>query len=297
MLPDDPAAPSPSHHGRRWIVAAAVFWSTSPLFVKSAMFDDWPADDRGVRLAFWRALFAGLLLLPAERRPRLRPLMALMVLCFAGVNICYLSAMTLGTAANAIWLQNTAPIWVMLFGVVALGEPFTRKQAVTTLFLVVGLLVIIIPGLQNERPAGVLLGLASGVCYAAVVVMLRALRAEDGAWLVVLNHLGAATIIAPFLMAGTFIAPSSAQLVTLACFGFIQMGLAYYCFSRGLRTVTGSEAALIALIEPLLVPVWAYAISGERPSGATALGATAILCGLLYEVLARSPVDRRSNIG
>jgi len=297
MPQDDPDAPPPSQHGRRWIVAAAVLWSSSPLFVKSAMFDDWPADDRGVRLAFWRALFAGLLLIPAVRRPRLRPLMALMVLCFAGVNICYLSAMTLGTAANAIWLQNTAPLWVMLFGAYALREPFTRKQAVSALFLVAGLLVIIIPGLRNEQPASVLLGLASGVFYAAVVVTLRALRNEDGAWLVVLNHLGAAIIIAPFLVSGTFVAPSPAQLVTLALFGFIQMGLAYYCFSRGLRSVGGSEAALIALLEPLLVPVWAYAISGERPSAATAVGACAILCGLAYEVLARSTVHRRSKNG
>lgn len=257
------------------------------------MFLDWPAEVQGVRLAFWRALFAGLLLIPAVRRPRFRPLMAPLVLCFAGMNVSYLSAMTLGTAANAIWLQNTAPLWVMMFGALALREPFTRKQAVSTVLLVIGLLIILIPGLQGERPMGVILGLVAGGFYAAVVLLLRALRDEDGAWLVVLNHLGATVIIAPFLFAQTFVWPSAPQFGTLVLFGFFQMGLAYYCFSRGLRSVRGGDAALIALVEPLLVPVWAFAVAGEVPSKTTALGAGAILLGLLYQVLASARFGRR----
>jgi DME family drug/metabolite transporter len=289
-MPEDEAADalnSPATgHGRWWIAAAAVLWSSSGLFVKSTMFLDWPDDVRGIRLAFWRALFAGLLLIPAVRKPRLRWLMAPMVLCFAGMNMTYLSAMTLGTAANAIWLQNTAPLWVMLFGVLVLKEPFTRRQAISSVLLVIGLLIILIPGLQGERPIGVALGLIAGGFYAAVVLLLRAMRDEDGAWLVVLNHLGAAVLIAPFMFAGGLVWPTAPQFGTLVLFGFFQMGLAYYCFSRGLRSVSGGDAALIALIEPLLVPVWAFAVARELPSGTTALGAGAILLGLVYQVAA-----------
>ncbi|HEV3137158.1 MAG TPA: hypothetical protein VGZ26_04625, partial [Pirellulales bacterium] len=80
---DDPAASSSSPQvpsairlsqhaavGRLWIVLAAVMWSSSGLFAKAPIFDTWPAETRGVLLAFWRALFAGLLLLPLVRRPR-----------------------------------------------------------------------------------------------------------------------------------------------------------------------------------------------------------------------------------
>lgn len=275
---------APAGHGRWWIVAAAVLWSTSGLFVKSTMFLDWSDDVRGIRLAFWRALFAGLLLIPAVRRPRWRWLMLPMVLCFAGMNMTYLSAMTLGTAANAIWLQNTAPLWVMLYGVLVLKEPFTRRQGVSTALLIAGLLTILIPGLQAERPAGLVLGLVAGGFYACVVLLLRALRDEDGPWLVVLNHLGAAAIIAPFMLAGGAEWPSAPQFGTLVLFGFFQMGLAYFCFSRGLKSVTGSEAAILALVEPLLVPAWAYLAAGELPSAATAVGAGLILLGLLYQV-------------
>ncbi len=281
----DTAADRTTSHGKAWIVAAAVLWSTSGLFVKSTMFLDWPSDARGVRLAFWRALFAGLLLIPAVRRPRLRLLMAPMVICFAGMNMTYLSAMTLGTAANAIWLQNTAPLWVMLYGVAVHKEPFTRRNAVSAACLVVGLLTIFVPGLRGESPAGVLLGLAAGGFYACVVLFLRAMRNEDGAWLVVLNHLGAAAIIAPFTLAYASDWPSAPQFATLVLFGLFQMGLAYLCFSRGLRSVSGSDAALLALVEPLLVPLWAYLVARELPSGTTALGAGMILLGLLYQVM------------
>lgn len=287
-----PAAPKPAQ-GRYWILAAAVLWSTSALFVKSAMFDDWPADVRGIRLAYWRALFAGLLLLPAVRRPRFHPLMLPMVSCFAGMSMTYLSAMTVGTAANAIWLQNTAPLWVMCYGVFVLKEPFTRRNSISTAFLVAGLLTILVPGLQGASPASVLLGLLAGVFYASVVLCLRALRGEDGAWLVVLNHLGAACIIAPFMFAGATDWPSAPQFVTLLLFGFFQMGLAYFCFSRGLLSVTGSEAAVLALVEPLLVPVWAYLVAGEMPALSTAIGAGLILLGLVYQVVSPSMSPKR----
>src|SRR5207249_102153 len=98
------ASPSPrvfpsSLAARGWIVAAAVLWSVGGLFAKAPTFQDWPPDVRGPMLAFWRALFAGLLLLPLVRRPRWRPQLVPMGLCFAAMNLTYLTAMTLTTAA------------------------------------------------------------------------------------------------------------------------------------------------------------------------------------------------------
>ena len=112
-----------------WVVVAAVLWSSSGLFAKAPTFADWPADQRGVLLAFWRALFAGLLLLPFVRRPRWDMRLVPLCLTFAAMNLAYLSAMTLTTAANAIWLQSTAPWWVFLVGVVVLRQPFARASA------------------------------------------------------------------------------------------------------------------------------------------------------------------------
>src|SRR6187401_3606834 len=86
--------------GRLLVAAAAILWSTSGLFAKSALFDDWPKETRGLNLAFWRALFAGLFLLPAIRRPAWNPRMLVGALAFPAMNFAYLSSMTLTTAAN-----------------------------------------------------------------------------------------------------------------------------------------------------------------------------------------------------
>src|SRR6266404_7935911 len=123
-------APISAVAGRLWVVLAAVMWSTSGLFAKSHVFDDWPPEVRGALLAFWRAAFAGLLVLPAVRRPRWSPQLVPMALAFAAMNVTYLSAMALTTAANAIWLQSTAPWWVFLFGAVVMREPVSRVEAI-----------------------------------------------------------------------------------------------------------------------------------------------------------------------
>jgi len=98
--------------GRLLVLAAGVLWSSSGLFVKLHAFDDWPLAQRGICLAFWRAVFAALVLAPHIRRPRWRWELVPLTLAFAAMNGTYLTSMTLTTAANAIWLQSTCPFWV-----------------------------------------------------------------------------------------------------------------------------------------------------------------------------------------
>ena len=99
------------------MLAAVLMWSSCGLFVKAGFFDDWPRSDRGLLLAFWRATFATLVLVPAIRRPRRNVWLVPLVACFAVMSVTYLTAMARTTAANAIWLQATAPWWVFLLSV------------------------------------------------------------------------------------------------------------------------------------------------------------------------------------
>ena len=93
-------------------------WSTSGFFVKAPYFKGWP----GPALAFWRALFACVVLWPLVRQPRWSWKLVPMTALFAGMNYTYLTAMAKGSAANAIWLQCTAPVWVLLVGVFVFRE-------------------------------------------------------------------------------------------------------------------------------------------------------------------------------
>jgi DME family drug/metabolite transporter len=291
--------------GRLLVLAAVLLWSSSGLFAKARMFDDWPQDDRGLLLAFWRALFAGLVLLPFVRRPRWRRTLLPMTLAFAVMNVTYLSAMTLSTAANAIWLQSTAPLWVFVIGVLLLREPFDRRQALPLLCGLAGVATILvfelrqpgraasadalIPGLTPGQ-LGVALGLVAGITYGIVVLCLRRLRDEDAFWLIAINHLVAAAAMAPFV-ARLGIWPTWPQLGLLAAFGAVQMGAPYVLFARGLRHISGQEATGIGLLEPLLVPLWVWLLGIETPRPWTLAGGGLILLGLLlrYARGRRSP--------
>jgi drug/metabolite transporter (DMT)-like permease len=272
--------------GRLLALGAALLWSTSGLFAKATIFDDWPVEQRGVLLAFWRAAFAAAVLAPVVRRPRFRRSLVPLVACFAGMNITYLTAMVLTTAANAIWLQSTAPWWVFGFSVLWIGEPIVRRDLVPLGFGVLGVGTILFFEVQAEAVGGVTCGLASGACYAGVVLLMRRLRDENPGWIVTLSHAATALVLLPWIVT-IDVWPSPTQLAVLALFGTVQMAVPYMLMFRGLRAITGVEATGIGLAEPVLTPLWVLLVWGEQPAPWTLAGAALILAGLLlrYVVL------------
>ena len=287
--------------GRLLIAAAAVLWSTSGFFAQAPIFDDWPLAQRGTLLAFWRALFASLALLPLVRRPRWRWGLAPMSLTFLAMNVAFVNALVLGSAANAIWLQYTAPAWVFLIGLAWLRERATGRAWQLLACGMAGVAVILGGGLmgnsagpgESSQTAGIFCGLLSGLFFGGVVLWLRWLRDEDSAWLAVVNHGVTTLALLPFA-AACGIWPTPTQLVYLAAFGALQMGLPYLLFARGLRHVTSHEAAGIALLEPLLVPLWVWwawhgAASYHPPQWWTFLGAGLILTGLVLRYRTQRP--------
>jgi drug/metabolite transporter (DMT)-like permease len=288
--PSAAARESPTQlRARLLIVVAAVMWSTSGLFAKAPWFEDWPIEQRALLLAFWRALFAASILLPMVRRPRWNWGLVPMVVLFAAMNYTYLSAMTRTTAANAIWLQNTAPIWVFLVGVTLFGEPVDRRDWLLVACGTLGVLLIVGFEAQGEQLSGTMFGILGGVTYAGVVLSIRRLRGEDAAWLIALNHLVTALLFLPFVLRSG-VRPSGQQLWALAGFGILQMGIPYLLFARGVRVVTGHEASGLALLEPLLVPVWVFLAwhaepTYQPPRWWTFVGAAFILAGLVMRYL------------
>lgn len=284
--------------GRLLIVTAAVMWSTSGFFAKAPWFADWPLDIeglpvRGPLLAFWRVVFASLVLLPFVRRPRWTPKLLFMLAAYAIMNYTYLNALTLTTAANAIWLQNTAPAWVFLIGVFVFGEPVHPRDGWLLVCCAAGVVLILSFELGGQSPRGVVFGLLSGLAYAGIVLSLRQLRGEDGAWLLFLSNVTTAAAFLPFVL-HCGIWPTGKQTLCLAGFGMFQMGLPYLLFARGVRRITGHEAAGIVLVEPVLVPVWVWvawrhAPSYQAPQWWTLVGGGLILLGLALRYLGRKP--------
>jgi drug/metabolite transporter, DME family len=289
------ATPPSVVQGRLYIVLAALLWSTSGAFTKiltqptfiganeppiAAL--HWEGKDFPVQLACYRALFAGLVLLTMLRRADIsfRPLMIVMAVCFALMNITFISAQALGTAANAIFLQYSAPLWMYLAAVFLLGEPADRRSTITLFVGLLGIAVIVAGGWTEGELLVVGIGLASGVTYAGVLVCLRVLRGLSPRWLTVWNHLLSGLILVPLIW--SLRPPTTLQFVVLFLFGAVQMGLAYWLVAHGLKTVSPQEAGTLTLLEPLLNPVWAYLVASEVPQPMTFVGGAIILGALAW---------------
>lgn len=273
-------------HGRLCIVLAALMWSTSGAFTK-VLTKDTPMELHiptitPQQIAFFRVFFAGLVLLPTLRRRdfSFRPMMLVMLASFAYMNDRFVKALALGTAANAILLQYTAPMWMFLASVWWLGEKADRRSFAALLVALCGIAVIVFGGWQQDNLDVVGLGLESGVGYAGVLICLRVLRDRSSRWLTVWNLLGSALVAFPFIYGSPL--PTLGQGIVLFFYGAAQMGIPYWLMARGLRTVTAQEAGIITLLEPLLNPVWAYLVSGEQPSGFTLAGGAFILGALVW---------------
>lgn len=289
-------APSATQ-GRVCLALAALLWSLSGAFAKLLREDtplhlNVPPVDP-MSMAFWRVLFAGLALAPTLR-PRdfsFRGMMVVMVISFATMNALFVTAMAFGTAANAILLQYTAPMWMYLASVWWLGEPADRRSSVALGIGLAGIAVIVAGGYFDSPPADtaagnqlliIVIALGSGITYAGVMICLRVLRDVSSRWLTVLNHLWGAAAVLPIILYMKLQTPTVPQLVVLFLFGTIQMALPYWLVARSLRVVSPQEAGTITLLEPLLNPLWAYLVVGETPSVYTCAGGAFILGALAW---------------
>jgi len=286
-----------SRHGRMvarlTVLAAALMWSLSGALAKHPAFDVWPEEVRGTLLAFWRAVFAAMILVPTIRRPRWHPILIPMVLAFALMSVSYMTAMSRTTAANAIWLQATAPWWVFLFSAVLFREPIVRRDLIPLAFAVLGVGTILACEIGGASAFGVAAGLTSGITYAAVVVCMRHLRAENSPWLVALNHGVAVLVLLPWAMS-LLRWPTATQWAMLAALGILQMALPYLLFLRALRSISSQEAVAIGMLEPILIPLWAYLVSGEVPAPWTVAGAALILIGLVLRYVVYERIARKT---
>ncbi len=271
------------------IALAGVLWSTSGFFAKSPWFEGWPVETRGLLLAFWRSLFAMLLLIPLVRKPEWRWQMLPMVLCFAVMIWSFMTAMVNGSAANAIWLQYIAPAWVIVMSSLFLKELPTRNDMIMFAFCAAGVGLIVGMELSFGSIYATLMGILSGITYAGVILCLRSMRGVDSVWLIALNHGASALLFLPWVLQNTHSVPTSSYFA-LAMFGFFQMSLAYILFARGLRSTGAAEASLLSLIEPVLLPVWVFIAWRhhplyEAPPAWTWIGGGLILIGLISRYL------------
>lgn len=253
----------------RVLLAGALFASGGAL-LKSC---DFPSLQRAGLRAGIAAVTLFVLLPSARRRPDARVLR--LVLPYFGATALFVIANSLTTAANAIFLQSTAPLWILLFAPLLLGERPTRRDLVTFAGVAGGMALCFLAPTEAQRTApeprlGDLFALASGVSFALLLLGMRWLaRSGDDATAAALAWGNAFSLPLAFavmpLVGQQPIAGSAQDWLVIAVLGVFQVGLAYVVLARGMREVPAVRASLLLMVEPALNPVITFLVHGERP--------------------------------
>jgi drug/metabolite transporter (DMT)-like permease len=283
--------------GRLLVCAAAVLFSTGGAAIKAVSSSGWQVA--GLRSAI--AFVTLLVLLPEGRR--LWSWRAALVGCaYATTLITYVLANRLTTAANTIFLQSTAPLYVLVLAPWVLGERLRRADLLFMGCLAVGLLPFFASAQQvldtaPDPALGNVLAAGAGVAWALTIVGLRWLsRAASGSQAVaavVIGNLVAALACLPAAWPLRAMTPSDAMVVLYL--GVVQIGLAYVFLTRGLRHLPAFETSLLLLAELVLNPVWAWLVHGERPGRWPLIGGTVILVATAAKMLWEGRRVRRES--
>jgi drug/metabolite transporter (DMT)-like permease len=281
------------------MVVAAVLWSTGGLFIKVISLD-------ALSLAGWRSGVAALTLfaLAAMRGHRLAVPRTAPAWLAAGsysfILVLFVAATKLTTAANAIFLQYTAPMYVLLLEPVLLKTRFRARDLAFVGVALGGMGLFFVGRLEAGNMLGNALALASGAFFAVFALAVRE-RKDDAAsrWQAVaygnlLLFIG--VVLYAALGPAEFGWPAStAEAAGIVYLGVVQIGVSYALFAYAISKLSALESTLIGMIEPVLNPVWVFFGTGERPSNWAFVGA-ALIVGSVAARAAVASRDRDADI-
>lgn len=296
---DSLSQPSPHHSLNALLLLAltAVLWSSGGFLIKLIHWTALPIAGSRSAIA---ALCIGILARNLTLNPfRLSKYEAFSALVYTSTVMLFVMATKLTTAANAILLQYTAPVYVAIFGAWFLGERTTRMDWITLGFVACGMVLFFVEGLSGANLLGNCLAIVSGFSFAWLTLFMRkdaqirqieALQSpqkrSSNVNAVFWGNILTASIGAPFIvdsfLSGT--APTGTDawtsLLGLVLLGVFQLGISYMIYGYALPQVTALEAILIPVIEPLLNPIWVAIATGEKPSFYAALGGIVVVTAI-----------------
>lgn len=273
---------------RIWVLCAALLFSTGGTAIKFASLSSW-------QIASFRSAIAVVLL--TMLMPKWRTWWRLSSLAvgaaFAATLVLFVAANTLTTAANTIFLQYSAPLYVLLLGPRVLGEPNRKSDLILVALLAVGMLLLFggqqTPVDTAPNPSlGNLFGLAAGVTWAFTMLGLRWLAMQPdipdaSGTAVIAGNAIACLVCLP--MAFPVGETTTIDWMVVIYLGVFQTALAYMFLIRGIDRLRTIEVTLLLLIEPVMSGVWAWLVHGEVPGTVAAVGCVLIFSAVVVQAL------------
>jgi DME family drug/metabolite transporter len=317
-------AREPKHSERRvgalLVIAAATLWSAGGVGVKVAVAE--PMVIAGLRSVFAFAFMAVVLAIGLQKSGAgasiviallRRPLVWAAAAGYALMVVCFVLAARRTTAANAIFIQYTGPVYVAMLGGPLLGERVTRRDLFAIAGCLVGMALTFGGELGGGRSAGNVLAIFSSFGFAGLPLLLRLdqkrlLRGGDAADDAVAARLAghaplvamalgnaiAALVALPAMLAHPVAGETAPRTyLVLAALGFFQIGLPYVLYATAVRRLRALESSLLATIEPVLSPVWVVLATGETPTPLAIAGGAMIVLSVAAQAVTHGVATAR----
>lgn len=271
------------------VLLGATVWSTGGLCIKLLPYDPYT-------ILFYRSIFAALTFLAFFRQRALvmTPLVGTVGLLYAGLAICFVVATKTTTAANAVLLQYTAPIYVFLLEPVLFKFKLTKLHIITVIVCFLGMLLFFAEDLGGGSLQGNLIALLSGLLLAIMMIAQRFNRTDHYDAGLFWGNIFIALICLPwFLQSAT---PTLEHWTLFFILGVIQIGIGYMLFNYGLKRTLAIESVLLAMMEPILNPVWVFIGYGEKPGIWAIMGGLLILGMLAVQVILGEKMRPKAEI-
>ena len=262
------------HQAIGFLIVTAILWSSGGLLLKMISWNP-------MAIAGMRSAIAAIVLLAFLRRPHVSWSFAQIggAIAYTVTVILFVSANKLTTAANAILLQYTSPIYVALFGAWFLRERATRLDWITILVVMSGMVLFFLDDLTTGGFWGNVCAISSGVAFACFVLFMRKQKNDSPLESVFLGNILTALVSFPFMFQTV---PNASSWVGLVLAGVIQLGLSQVLYAAAIKRVAALEAILIAVVEPILNPLWVFLAVGEAPGPWALLGGFIVLASVTF---------------
>ncbi|HVT44918.1 MAG TPA: EamA family transporter [Thermoanaerobaculia bacterium] len=266
------------------VLGAALLWSSAGVGIKAI-------DDGPLKVAFFRSAIAAIALFAIVRppRPRITPMFVTAIVSYAACLTTFVVATKWTSAANAIFLQYSGVVWVLLLAPVLLKEPMRGRDAVAIGVSLCGMTLLFVGQLGGGMLAGNLMAVLSSIFFALLVIALRKESGGRAETAVTWGNVLATVAIFPFIIRDLHVTPRSAAV--LVFLGVFQIALAYVLFVRGLRHVTATQASLTAMLEPVANPIWVFLFLGERPASFAVVGGAIVLGAIAWRAVNVGPPE------
>lgn len=259
--------------GNLYILLTALLWSTGGILIKFI-----PGSAIAINGA--RSLVALVFFILYKRRIKIKTNRYIIAaaLCLVLTNLLYVTANKMTTAANAIVLQYTAPIFVLIWNGIYHKERPDKRQAAVVLMAFLGMVLFFFDQLDGGQFMGNLIAIGAGLAFSGVFFInsLPEASSEDSSMIAFFISF---VISIPFLKDVGYM--DQRALLALLILGVFQVGLAYVLFAKGAKLTSPVSASLIGLLEAILNPVWVFLIYGEKVGKFALLGAVIILLAVI----------------